>query len=79
MAPRANQRLAIDTENHLFFSNDEGRSWKAIPSPWKGRAVTVALTSAVSFASAAPALKVLIPQRPQAQYCPAPSQILPAL
>jgi hypothetical protein len=58
MAPRANQRLAIDTENHLFFSNDEGRSWKAIPSPWKGRAVTVALTSAVSFASAAPALKV---------------------
>lgn len=58
MASRANQRLAIDTENRLFFSNDEGRNWKAVPSPWKGRAVTVALTSAVSFGSAAPALKI---------------------
>jgi hypothetical protein len=58
MASRANQRLAIDTDNHLFFSNDEGRNWQAVPSPWKGRAVSVALTSAVSFASAAPALKI---------------------
>jgi hypothetical protein len=58
MASRANQRLAIDTDNHLFFSSDEGRNWKAIPSPWKGRAVNVALTSAVSFGSAAPALKI---------------------
>jgi hypothetical protein len=58
MASRANQRLAIDTDNHLFFSNDEGRNWQAVPSPWKGRAVSVAWTSAVSFASAAPALKI---------------------
>jgi Carboxypeptidase regulatory-like domain len=58
MASRANQRLAIDTDNHLFFSNDEGRNWQGVPSPWKGRAVSVALTSAVSFASAAPALKI---------------------
>jgi hypothetical protein len=58
MASRANQRLAIDTDNHLFFSNDEGRNWKAIPSPWKGRAVSVALISAISFGSAAPALKI---------------------
>ncbi len=58
MASRANQRLAIDTDNHLFFSNDEGRNWQAIPSPWKGRAVSVALASEVSFGSAAPALKI---------------------
>jgi Carboxypeptidase regulatory-like domain len=58
MASRANQRLAIDTDNHLFFSNDEGRNWQAIPSPWKGRAVSVALTSAVSFGSATAALKI---------------------
>jgi hypothetical protein len=58
MASRANQRLAIDTDNHLFFSSDEGRNWQAAPSPWKGRAVSVALTSAVSFASAAPTLKI---------------------
>ena len=58
MASRANLRLAIDTDNHLFFSSDEGRNWQAVPSPWKGRAVSVALTSAVSFASAAPALKI---------------------
>jgi hypothetical protein len=58
MASRGNQRLAIDTGNHLFFSDDEGRNWKAIPSPWKGRAVSVALTSAVSFGSARAALKI---------------------
>jgi hypothetical protein len=58
MASRANQRLAIDTDNHLFFSQDEGRTWQAIPPPWKGRAVSIALTSAVSFASAAPALRI---------------------
>jgi hypothetical protein len=58
MASRANQRLAIDTDNHLFFSGDEGRNWQAVPAPWKGRAVSVALTSAVSFASAGPALRI---------------------
>jgi hypothetical protein len=57
MASHANQRLAIDIDNHLFFSDDEGGHWKAVPSQWKGRAVSVALTSAVSFGSAAPALK----------------------
>jgi hypothetical protein len=58
MASRGNQRLAIDTGNHLFFSDDEGRNWKTIPSPWRGRAVRVALTSAVSFGSARAALKI---------------------
>ncbi len=58
MASRGNQRLAIDTGNHLFFSDDEGRTWKAIPSPWRGRAVSVALTSAVSFGSARAALEI---------------------
>jgi Carboxypeptidase regulatory-like domain/Putative zinc-finger len=58
MASRANQRLAIDTDNHLFFSDDDGRNWKTVPSQWKGRAVSVALTSAISFGGAAPALKL---------------------
>jgi Carboxypeptidase regulatory-like domain len=57
MASQANERLAIDTENHLFFSNDAGRHWKAVPSPWKGHAVSVALTSSVSFGRAAPKLE----------------------
>jgi hypothetical protein len=58
MATHGNQRLAIDTDNHLFFSADEGRNWKAVPSPWKGRAVRVALTSGVSSGNEAPALKM---------------------
>jgi hypothetical protein len=58
MASQASQRLAIDTENHLFFSDDAGRDWKAVPSQWQGRAVRVALTSAVSFASSAPVHKI---------------------
>ena len=58
MASRGNQRIAIDSDHHVFFSDDEGRNWKAIPSPWKGRAVRVALTSAVSFGSTRAALKM---------------------
>jgi hypothetical protein len=58
MASRGNQRIAIDTDNHLFFSEDEGRNWKAVSSPWKGRAVLVALTSRVSSGDQAPALKM---------------------
>jgi Carboxypeptidase regulatory-like domain/Putative zinc-finger len=58
MASRGNQRLAIDTDHHVFFSDDDGRDWKAFPSPWKGRAVSVALTSAVSFGSVRAALKI---------------------
>jgi hypothetical protein len=55
IASHANQRLAIDTENHLFFSDDAGKNWKAIPSQWKGRAVGVALISGVSTSGAATA------------------------
>jgi len=40
----AHQTLAIDTRNTLFFTNDDGRHWKAIPSQWSGRAVKVDLT-----------------------------------
>jgi hypothetical protein len=54
----ANRRLAIDTGNQLFFSDNEGKSWKAVPSAWKGRAVSVGLTSPISFGSVAPALKM---------------------
>jgi Carboxypeptidase regulatory-like domain/Putative zinc-finger len=58
MAARGSQRLAIDTDHHVFFSDDEGRNWKAVPSPWRGHAVSVALSSAVPFGSARAALKV---------------------
>jgi hypothetical protein len=58
MASHGNQRLAIDTGNQLYFSNNEGRTWKAVPSIWKGRAVSVALTSAVGLGRGAPALKI---------------------
>jgi hypothetical protein len=58
MASHGNQRLAIDTDHQLFFSDDEGTNWKAVPSPWKGRAVAVALTSRVSSGNQAPVLKM---------------------
>ena len=38
--------LAIDAQNTLFFSEDGGSHWKAIPSQWQGRAVKVDLASA---------------------------------
>jgi Carboxypeptidase regulatory-like domain/Putative zinc-finger len=58
MASHGDQRIVIDTDHHLFLSDDEGRNWKAVPSPWKGRAVGIALSSRVSSASEAPALKM---------------------
>ncbi len=58
MASRGNQRIAIDSDHHVFFSEDEGRNWKAFAAPWKGRPVTVALASAASFGSMRAALKI---------------------
>jgi hypothetical protein len=58
MAANAHQRLAIDAQNHLFFSNDDGRHWKAVPAQWKGRAVTIALAFPASYGNGAPSLRV---------------------
>jgi hypothetical protein len=51
MASHANERVAIDANHQLFFSDDNGRHWKAIVAPWKGRAVRVALASAAGNAT----------------------------
>ena len=58
MASRGNQRIAIDTGHHVFFSEDEGKNWKSLASPWKGRPVSVVLASAVSFGSVRASLKL---------------------
>jgi hypothetical protein len=58
MASRGNQRIAIDSDHHVFLSEDEGRNWKSFAAPWKGRPVTVALASAASFGSMRAALKI---------------------
>jgi hypothetical protein len=47
VASNANQTLAIDANNTLFLSDDGGQHWKAISPQWQGRAVKVALASAV--------------------------------
>jgi hypothetical protein len=52
MVSTAHETLAIDTQNTLFFSDDEGNHWKTIPSKWKGRAVKVDLASSTSIHSA---------------------------
>jgi uncharacterized surface anchored protein len=58
MAANAHQRIAIDRQNHLFFSNDDGRHWNAVPSQWKGRAVTIALASPAAYGNGTPTLRV---------------------
>jgi hypothetical protein len=52
------QTVAIDTQNTVFFSDDDGKHWRAIPSQWRGRAVMVGLVSSTinlrqSYAAAA--------------------------
>jgi Carboxypeptidase regulatory-like domain/Putative zinc-finger len=44
-ASNAHMVLAIDTQNTLFFSDDDGEHWKTIPSQWQGHAVKVIPTS----------------------------------
>jgi len=48
----AHQVLAVDSQNTLFFSGDDGKTWKAVRPQWKGRAVKVALASSVPLAKA---------------------------
>lgn len=50
MVSANHQILAIDTQNSLFFSGDEGKSWKAISPQWQGRAVKVVLVSSETLA-----------------------------
>ena len=45
----ARQTLAIDTHNALFYSDDNGMHWKAIPSQWQGKAVKVGMVSAANL------------------------------
>jgi hypothetical protein len=45
VASSAHQKLALDTQNTLFLSSDDGRSWKIVPAQWQGRAVRVAVAS----------------------------------
>lgn len=47
----ARQTLAIDAHNALFFSDDNGIHWMAIPSQWQGRAVKVDLASAADVST----------------------------
>jgi uncharacterized surface anchored protein len=42
-ARNGQQVLAIDTQNALFYSDDDGRHWTSVPSQWQGHALRVAL------------------------------------
>jgi len=48
MVSNGHQVLAIDTRNSLFFSDDDGTTWNAIPAQWGGHAVRVDLASSSS-------------------------------
>jgi hypothetical protein len=42
-AANGHQILAIDTQNTLFYSEDDGQHWTTVPAQWRGRAVRVNL------------------------------------
>ena len=48
MAANGHLVLAIDAQNKVFFSMDDGKHWNAVPAQWQGKAVRVALTSALA-------------------------------
>lgn len=43
LALHLHQRLALDTKNALFVSEDDGRHWMGVGAKWSGRAVAVAM------------------------------------
>jgi hypothetical protein len=47
IASVAHERLALDTQNALFFSSDDGQHWTPVRTQWQGRAVRVASTQPV--------------------------------
>lgn len=61
MVSSAQNVLAIDTRNTLFFSDDAGNHWKATPSPWEGRAVKVELASSTIPSKQSPAAETAQP------------------
>jgi hypothetical protein len=42
-AANGHQIVAIDTQNTLFYSDDDGQHWATVPTQWRGRAVRVNL------------------------------------
>jgi carboxypeptidase family protein/putative zinc finger protein len=42
-ARNGHQVLAIDTQNALFYSEDDGKHWTSVASHWRGRALRVAV------------------------------------
>jgi len=41
----ANHILALDASGALFVSDDGGRQWRAVPSPWQGRVARLQVTA----------------------------------
>jgi hypothetical protein len=64
MVSKDHQRLAIDSQNELFLSNDDGRHWIAVSRPWQGRVVNVALTYPPAFAPVVTTGRNLAPVSP---------------
>jgi hypothetical protein len=75
VAANGHMRLALDTENQVFFSADDGAHWKTVPAQWQGRAIRVAfssvLTSTLTEQKALPVSRAL-PRPPQAAAMRAP-------
>ncbi len=39
------RRVALDTQHALFLSDDDGRHWRPVPSPWPGHAIAVLMST----------------------------------
>jgi hypothetical protein len=72
LAANLHQRLALDTRNQLFFSEDDGQHWKAVSMPWRAHAKKVATLSAAPHRAAEPALAVPERYTPGASASPEP-------
>ena len=63
VAASVRRRIALDSHNQLFFSEDEGRHWVAVPAAWRDRAMSAATIPISLVPSRVPALALSIPEQ----------------
>jgi hypothetical protein len=71
-------QLALDTAHSLFLSNDDGLQWKAVPAPWKGRAVKLNPAGSLTTATRSAFSVAQTPQPPTPAPPPPPATATPA-
>ena len=63
LAASLHRRLALDSRNQLFLSDDGGQHWESVRAAWRGRALTVAIVANGPVHSSVAPVAFSVPER----------------